>query len=220
MIRLVRDPWVRLGAFAGLVFLAAGYVASTGTLVGEIGLVEFVNGWPDPVVDVLALVMQLGTRPVILIAAAVVAVVAPGDWRRAALAVALAGLLSWAAADFAKEIVERPRPAAFTDGLVFDHGGAPGFAYPSTHTAIAAGTLVAAALVARRGPAVALAVAALVGLGRIAVGVHFPLDVVGVPTVREPDGLALSSRNAYLPAADRPAAAALQPPEMPSTPIT
>ena len=98
MIRLVRDPWVRLGAFAGLVFLAAGYVASTGTLVGEIGLVEFVNGWPDPVVDVLALVMQLGTRPVILIAAAVVAVVAPGDWRRAALAVALAGLLSWAAA--------------------------------------------------------------------------------------------------------------------------
>lgn len=179
MIRLVRDPWVRLGAFAGLVFLAAGYVASTGTLVGELGLVEFVNGWPDPVVDVLALVMQLGTRPVILIAAAVVAVVAPGDWRRAALAVALAGLLSWAAADFAKEIVERPRPAAFTDGLVFDHGGAPGFAYPSTHTAIAAGTLVAAALVARRGPAVALAVAALVGLGRIAVGVHFPLDVVG-----------------------------------------
>jgi pantoate--beta-alanine ligase len=32
---------------------------------------------------------------------------------------------------------------------------------------------------------------------------EFGVDVVGVPLVREPDGLALSSRNAYLSAADR-----------------
>jgi pantoate--beta-alanine ligase len=38
----------------------------------------------------------------------------------------------------------------------------------------------------------------------------FPVAVVGVPTVREPDGLALSSRNVYLSAEDRPRAAALQ----------
>ena len=37
----------------------------------------------------------------------------------------------------------------------------------------------------------------------------FPLSVVGVPTVREPDGLALSSRNAYLSADERPRAATL-----------
>lgn len=37
----------------------------------------------------------------------------------------------------------------------------------------------------------------------------FPVVVVGVPTVREPDGLALSSRNAYLGPAERQAALVL-----------
>jgi pantoate--beta-alanine ligase len=36
-----------------------------------------------------------------------------------------------------------------------------------------------------------------------------PLDVVVCPTVREPDGLAMSSRNAYLNAAERQAALVL-----------
>jgi pantoate--beta-alanine ligase len=36
-----------------------------------------------------------------------------------------------------------------------------------------------------------------------------PVEIVGCPTVREPDGLALSSRNSYLDAADRQAAPVL-----------
>ncbi len=40
-------------------------------------------------------------------------------------------------------------------------------------------------------------------LKRMAKDLHFPIHIVGVPTVREPDGLAMSSRNVYLSAADR-----------------
>ena len=44
---------------------------------------------------------------------------------------------------------------------------------------------------------------------RMARDLGFPLDVVGCPTVREPDGLAMSSRNAYLSPAERAAAPVL-----------
>jgi pantoate--beta-alanine ligase len=41
---------------------------------------------------------------------------------------------------------------------------------------------------------------------RMAQDLDLPVKIVGVPTVREPDGLALSSRNGYLSAAERAAA--------------
>jgi pantoate--beta-alanine ligase len=44
---------------------------------------------------------------------------------------------------------------------------------------------------------------------RLAKDLDLPLRIVGVPTVREKDGLALSSRNAYLSAAERAAAPTL-----------
>jgi pantoate--beta-alanine ligase len=44
---------------------------------------------------------------------------------------------------------------------------------------------------------------------RMARDLDFPLDVVVCPTVREPDGLAMSSRNAYLTPSERPAATVL-----------
>jgi len=44
---------------------------------------------------------------------------------------------------------------------------------------------------------------------RMCQDLDFPVEVVAVPTVRDPDGLALSSRNTYLTAADRDAALTL-----------
>ena len=43
----------------------------------------------------------------------------------------------------------------------------------------------------------------------MAADLDLPVDVVGCPLVREPDGLAMSSRNAYLDADDRQAATML-----------
>jgi pantoate--beta-alanine ligase len=49
----------------------------------------------------------------------------------------------------------------------------------------------------------------LVLVRRMAADLCLPVDVVGVPTVREADGVALSSRNRYLSAAERQVAPAL-----------
>lgn len=49
----------------------------------------------------------------------------------------------------------------------------------------------------------------LLVIRRLAAELHFPVEVIGVPTVREADGLAMSSRNQYLSVEESQRAAAL-----------
>lgn len=171
-------PLRRLGIVALAATVLSGLLARDGSQWGEVGASEAVNGLPDPVIAVLELVMQLGARPAILLVAVVAAVVADADPKRVVAAVILAGAASWAGAEVAKDVVERPRPPAYSEEIEL-HDETTGFGWPSSHVAIAAGSLAAAALVSRRRPSAAIALAGVVGVARMAVGVHLPLDVVG-----------------------------------------
>lgn len=171
-------PDRKVGLVAVAVFAVTGLLAADRAVRGEVALTELVNSLPGPVIDALEIIMQLGTTPAIVLVAAVTAVVASVDWRRAVVAVLVAGGVAWAASHVAKDVVERPRASAYSSEVVV-RDDADGFAWPSTHVSTAAGSLVAAALVAGRRPGGAVAMAGMVGVGRMAVGVHLPLDVVG-----------------------------------------
>lgn len=169
----------RFGLLGAVVVVVTGLLAERHRWRGELGATQAANDLPGPVTGALDVVMQLGTRPAIILVAVVAVVTSDVDWRRVALGVVLAGGVAWAGATVAKDVVERPRPAAADELTVRDD--ADGWGWPSSHTAVATATLAAAATFSRRRRALVLAVAvgAVVGFARMAMGVHLPLDVAG-----------------------------------------
>lgn len=110
-------------------------------------------------------------------------VLANGDrlrsWRRTMLAAALSAGLALAVGKLISELVDRARPFVLDPSgvhLFSGHAADPGF--PSDHATGAFAVALAIYLRHRRWGSVALVAATVLAIGRVALGVHFPSDVL------------------------------------------
>jgi undecaprenyl-diphosphatase len=100
-------------------------------------------------------------------------------WRRAAVAAALSAGAALAIGKVISELVDRARPFVVDSGgvhLFSGHVADPGF--PSDHATAAFAIATAILLRNRRWGLVALVAAAVLSVGRVAIGVHYPSDVL------------------------------------------
>jgi undecaprenyl-diphosphatase len=167
-------------AVTGAVLLVSSWAWATVRPVPavELDVFRWFDGAPTWLADVLGVVMQLGTLELLPVVAVLVLAVS----RRAGLALAVlgAGVLGWFVANRCKELVERGRPLAYVRDAVVRDGNGRGLGYPSGHTTVAfAIATVLVFVLPARWRAAPLAVAAVVGVARMVVGVHLPADVVG-----------------------------------------
>jgi membrane-associated phospholipid phosphatase len=177
-----RDPWPWVGLACALAFIAlAVLVVRRGGLAFDEPLAAALQALPIPVWFWEACTFLGG---VILIPIGVAFVLAAALTRRVKLAIIVAVVLIVGAlfTDLVKDFVGRPRPSV--NQLV----AAAGYSFPSGHTLNSTVTYGLLALVAwrsglpiavrRAAIAVGVVVPILVGLSRIALGVHYPTDVL------------------------------------------
>jgi undecaprenyl-diphosphatase len=100
------------------------------------------------------------------------------DTRRAAVAAGISAAVALAIAQVLSGIVDRPRPFVADPGvhLFAHHAADPGF--PSDHATAAFAIAVALLLRKRAWGAIVLVLAAILALGRVAMGTHYPSDVL------------------------------------------
>jgi undecaprenyl-diphosphatase len=113
-------------------------------------------------------------------------------WRRASVAAVLSAGLGLAVGKAISELVDRARPfVADPHGvhLFSGHAADPGF--PSDHATAAFAIAVAILLRKREWGMVALALAAVLSVGRVALGVHYPSDVLAGAALGTAAALAL-----------------------------
>jgi undecaprenyl-diphosphatase len=113
-------------------------------------------------------------------------------WRRASVAAVLSAGLGLAVGKVISELVDRARPfVADPHGvhLFSGHAADPGF--PSDHATAAFAIAVAILLRKRDWGIVALALAVVLSVGRVALGVHYPSDVLAGAALGTAAALAL-----------------------------
>jgi undecaprenyl-diphosphatase len=114
------------------------------------------------------------------------------SWRRAAVAAGLSAALGLAVGMLISELVDRARPFVADPGgvhLFSRHAADAGF--PSDHATAAFAIATAIFLRNRRWGMVALAAAAVLLVGRVALGVHYPSDVLAGAALGAAAALAL-----------------------------
>jgi undecaprenyl-diphosphatase len=117
---------------------------------------------------------------------------ANAGWRRASLAAVLSAGLGLGVGKVISELVDRARPfVADPHGVHLFAAHAPDPGFPSDH-ATAAFAIAVAILLRKRGWGIfALVAATVLALGRVALGVHFPSDVLAGAAVGAASALAL-----------------------------
>lgn len=109
---------------------------------------------------------------------------ATGKWgsrnaRRGVVAAGLAAALALAAAQGITLLWERPRPYEAHSGVHLFVSASQDPSFPSDHATAAFAIAVAVLLRIRPVGVIAIAVAVMLGVARVAVGVHYPLDILG-----------------------------------------
>ena len=177
-----RDPWVWVGIAGTLGFLLLALVViGRGGLPFDDPFTAVVKALPLPVAFWEACTFAGGPFLIVVEVALVLAALLT---RRLRLAIILATVLIGAAVftEIVKDLIERPRPLgeALASWL--------GYSFPSGHTLNSTVTYGLLAMVAWRSRlpvlargvfvAIGVAIPILVGLSRVALGVHFPSDVL------------------------------------------
>ncbi len=196
---VLADPWVRLGAGTAVLLVTAVAARRNRVSPGEATAFRMVNGLPDALYRPVWVIMQLGT--VGAAPAAAGAAWLAGD-RKLAGRLLVGGTGTWALSKLVKRMVHRPRPAALLPGTRRRGRDATGLGYLSGHAGVAV-ALGAAALphLGPAGRALTLSAIPAVGLTRIYVGAHLPLDSAGGAAL----GLAVDAALALAQGRTRPA---------------
>jgi undecaprenyl-diphosphatase len=123
---------------------------------------------------------------------AIVCLFGRASWRRAAVAAGLSAALGLAVGKLISELLDRARPFVADPGgvhLFSRHAADAGF--PSDHATAGFAIATAIFLRNRRWGTVALAAAAVLSVGRVALGIHYPSDVLAGAALGAAAALAL-----------------------------
>ena len=167
-----------------MVLAIATFALTTAPALGRVPeperrVFEAINGFPGWLEGPIHVVMTLG----LFIAAPIAAGIAFAlRHPRAGTAIGAAGIAAYLIAKLGKDVVARGRPlTVFEDAEVIARGAVQsGLGFPSGHAAVS--TAIACAVIPfLKTPWrwALLVVPALVSFGRVYVGAHLPLDVVG-----------------------------------------